>query len=438
MGLTARRADAVTPNEPSRSDRRQLLRNITTNYFSVVWLGVVSLALIPWYLAQLGTARWGIVALCMTFQALITLLDVGLSQMMPRDIARTAHDRTALAGTFRTFASCYLLLAVAGFLIAQALVGPLVTHWIRPSVETASDVMLALRIVLIQFLFQFANNAHTGYWNGIQAQTKANLRQCIFGTGKHVGAVALLFIWRSDEIAYLIPFVVVSMLEFASNRRKALQELPAQARRWASVGEMRALRAEGGVLALGVVAGMLLSQIDRIFLSGSVDVTAFGCYAIVANLGLAFMQLQLPLARAFLPRLAEAHPDNRPRVARQLAAAIVAMCVVPCLLLILVAPQILSLWIGSPRITELGTTPLRLILAAVALNSLYQIRYISLLIAGRSSLIFAVNVAILLLVIPTAPWIVETYGIDGGGLIWLLVTSLQIVVSWFALKLVAR
>jgi O-antigen/teichoic acid export membrane protein len=416
----------------------RLMRNIATNYVSAVWLGVLALALIPWYLEHLGVRRWGVVALCMTFQGLLTLLDAGLSQIMPRDIARAAHDKKGLSAVFRTFASSYLALAVLGFCVAQALAGPVVTHWIKPDPGLHDDMLLALRVVLVQFVFQFANNAHMGFWNGVQAQGTANLRQCVFGTAKHAGAATLVAIWRPDEIAYLLPFVAISVVEFFANRRAIWRSLPDGERRWATVAEMGALRREGATLALGVVAGMLLSQADRIFLSRAVDVATFGTYAIVATLGLAFMQLQLPVVRAFLPRLSAAPPADRARVSRQVALALMGLCIAPCLVLILVAPQILLLWTGEPRIAEAGSTPLRLILAAVALNALYQVRYLNLLVCGRSTLILVVNVVSMALVLPAAPWIVASHGIAGGGMIWVCISSLQICVSWAIMKVVSQ
>lgn len=203
-----------------------------------------------------------------------------------------------------------------------------------------------------------------------------------------------------------------------------------------SVGllELIALARDSGVMAVSVFIGMLISQMDRIVLSGYVSVAEFGRYVIVANLGLAFMQLQHPLVRAFLPKLVTAASGKMSNTIRQMGVSLVLLCVLPCIVVAVLAPQVLSLWIGDPTIVQEGVVPLRLILVAVAFNGLYQIVYQRMLVYGLAGSILKINIIILVVVFPLSIFCATKYGINGGGIIWVTVSVLQIILGLFFTK----
>jgi O-antigen/teichoic acid export membrane protein len=404
----------------------QLGQNILTNYLAVVWMGGLSIALIPIYLKLLGPDKWGVVAICMAIQGFLGLLDVGLGQIMPRDIARVAGDRAAEARVFRVFTRAYLGIGTIGLVLGQASVPWLIAHWFNQGQGVGDGADLALRLVLVQFFFQFANSAHTGYWNGLQSQKLANFRQCAFGTAKHAAALGLVYAWRADALAYLLPFALVSSLEWWANRRTVRRGLGELADGAASVADFRILAREAGVLALGVLIGMLVSQIDRIVLSRTVDVASFGRYVIVANLGMAFMQLQYPLMRAFFPRVVRADSNGGTSTVWQLGLGVFVLCVLPCALVAALAPWLLRVWLSDPQMVADGTTPLRLIIGAVAVNAVYHLIYQRLLIRGQGRLVVLINVIAFTVVTPLAVVAAREYGIVAGGLAWMLGAVVQL------------
>jgi len=404
----------------------QIGQNIITNYLAVVWMGGLSLALIPLYLKRLGPDQWGVVAICMAIQGFLGLLDAGLGQIMPRDIARVAGDQGAVARVFRVFSRAYLGLGFIGLVLGQAGVHWLVVQWFNQGQGVADGADLALRLVLVQFFFQFANNAHTGYWNGLQTQKQANFRQCAFGTARHAGALTLVYMWRADAIAYLLPFVLVSAIEWWSNFRAVRRGLSDLVDGEVSIAELRALAREAGLLAVGILIGMLISQIDRIVLSRSVDIASYGRYVIVANLGLAFMQLQYPLMRAFFPRIVRMDVHRSFSSQWQLGLGVFLLCVLPCGLVAVLTPWLLQFWLGDSQMVSEGVAPLRLIIGAVAVNAVYNLIYQHIIAKGQGRLVLLINLIVLMIVTPMAIFLVRKYGIIAGGLTWMLGSVIQL------------
>lgn len=410
----------------------RLLQNVVSNYLAMVWMGGVNLLLIPVYLRYLGGGHWGIVAICLAMQAVFGLLDAGLSQIMPRDIAR--RDGKERARSYLIYERAYWALGLIGFFVGQLCVPLLMAHWFVFDVSQSEELELSLRLVFIQFVFVLANSANAGYWNGTQQQRLANIRQCAFGTAKHLLALSLLVFWQARPWVYIASFAGVSALEWWCNRRQIRNALDAGGLAPLTLSDFKVLMQEAGALILAVLIGMAAVQTDRIVLSGAVDARSFGVYVIVANMGLVFMQLNYPLTRAFMPKLASKADGERKLFAWLLAGAAVSSAL-PALVLGVFAPWVLRVWLGNDVATELGVVPLRLILMAVVLNAGYQVIYQKILLEGAARLTLKINMCALLLVVPACILLVPKIGIAAGGVAWVLLTLVQLVLGlWWWLR----
>lgn len=414
----------------------RLGQNILANYCAVIWMAGLNLALIPVYIRGLGATEWGIVAICMTIQGFFALLDSGLGQILPREIAKVASDGRRRATVFRTFARGYALIGIIGCLIGQIAVPWLVSRWFNPEGAELSNVSWALRLVLVQFLFQCSNNAHIGYWNGMQEQKIANIRQCCFATAKHCGAIILVFGWQRSAIAYLLPFLIIAGLEAYLNRRRILSQCPPTGANDHLSYSFKDLAKQSGILAVAVIVGTLTVQMDKIILSHGVPISSYGRYIVVATLGVAFLQFQYPLMRAFFPRIVGAYGplQNHSRSMSQLFFASLLICVLPCFLMALVAPQVLKMWTGDAQIVLEGSTPLRVILLSVALNAVYNVIYQRMVAQGAEKVILGINIMALLVIISVVPNLVSVFGITAGSLVWLISSLVQLAIGvwWIA------
>jgi len=416
-----------------------LTRNIVSNYLAVVWLGGLGIVLIPVYLRLLGAHQWGIVAICITVQGMANLLDAGLGQILPRDIARCHDDAAAQSRIYRIYARAYAVLGWVGFCVGQGLLTLLLNgtiHWFDTDLKPYE---WALRLVLLQFLFQFSNNASMGYWNGRQLQSQANLRQCFFGTLKHALALALLAGYAADVYAYVLGFAVAGGFEWWLNRRSvrgALNQYLKSSTESLNRADFRRLAEDAGVLASGVFIGMLVSQIDRILLSSQVSPAEFGRYVIVANLGLAFLQLQYPLMRALFPRVVREQAAGHMTSQSRYWVAVVVLCVLPCLVMIPLVPWILQIWLNDASVVSQGTGPLRFILGAVAVNALYHLIYQRMIARGHNRWIVMINTVVLLVIAPFLWFSGPEIGILAGGISWFIMATLQLALAliWLATR----
>src|ERR1035437_2462309 len=64
-----------------------LKRNILANYLGAGAVALAPILALPWYLAALGPRQFGLIGFIVMLQAVLGLLDAGMSQALVREIA---------------------------------------------------------------------------------------------------------------------------------------------------------------------------------------------------------------------------------------------------------------------------------------------------------------------------------------------------------------
>lgn len=412
-------------------------RNAASGFVALAWLSLLAILTIPIYIRQLGVSEWGLVAACASLQIVSNFIDAGFSQIVPRWAAQEARHPARLRQYVVLFQQVYIGLGLLMFVVLQASAGYLAHQWFQVPDNRGDALELAIRIVSLQFVFQFINNLHTGLWHGLQRQVLANVRACGFGTLKHAAALMALMMGPPQVWLYAMAFATVAFLEVCINAFTVRQMLgrgsPDGTGGDVTLGPVLK---EVSVLSGGILVGLLVSQLDRIILSRTVDVESFGIYTVVATLALAFLQLQAPVTRAYFPIIVN-DIQTHGRVScihmKRLLVSTILTCTLPALVTCALAPQILTLWLHDSQIVSVGTGPLRLLLLAIALNSLYGCIYQVIIAKGLSQRVLQVNLVSLVAVAFIVALMGTSNGPMLGGAIWVTTASTQLLLGlvWF-------
>jgi O-antigen/teichoic acid export membrane protein len=397
--------------------RVRLRWELAGSYAGLTLNALITLLLLPVYVSLLGAAEWGSVALCMTLQGLLFAADAALAPPLLRDVASAAAQGRQVA-VYRRYLKLYGAIALGLFSLGQLILLLLPLLGVLPS----DAPLWPLRLVLMQFLFQFCNNAAIGYWNGVLQQRRANLRLAVALLIKHACALALLLCWRADALAYLLPFAVVGAAEFVLNRRALLRASPEVPRSVA----VAAREIDVGPYAAAAVLGLMGGQIDRIVLSLYLPAVDYGRYFLASTVVLSLLQLQQPLLRSFLPRLATADPWQ-PWLWAMLRASLLLVAL-PSVLLSLVAQPLVRLWLRDAGAAEAVAPLLGLMLPAVALLAAYAPFGALLLGQRRYRLLTRINAVALLAQLLVLAVATSALGAYAGGLAWLACALTQLAV----------
>ncbi|MCA3055308.1 hypothetical protein [Burkholderia sp.] len=431
--MTRRKSLSSFLDQPRRLFASLTARNAASSFFALAWLNLLSFLSIPIYIKLLGVAEWGLVAACASLQIVANFVDAGLSQLVPRLVAQEAHRPSRLRECIFLLQRVYVGLGLFIFILLQASAAYLAQDWFQVSNERTGALELAIRIVSFQFLFQFVNSLHTGLWHGLQRQVLANGRACGFGTIKHATALIAMMVGSPQAWVYALAFASVALLEMTVNALTVRQMFRRAGTDHEESGiALRPILKKLATLSSGVLVGLLVIQLDRVILSRTVDVEDFGVYMVVLTLALAFLQLQAPVTRAYFPVLVnDLQTSGRISVIhmRRLFIGTVLSATLPALTTCALAPQVLALWLDNATIVSVGTGPLRLLLLAVAINSIYACIYQVILAKGQAALILKINTSALLAAVLVVVVQQSSSGILLGGFIWLSITLTQLTLG---------
>lgn len=410
---------------PAKPAITRLGLDLGTGYANIALAALVTLLVVPLYAAWLGVAQWGVAALCLTVLGVLSAVDLALSPLALRDVAQ-ATPRGRSYAAYCHYRRVYVRSALALSVLAALVVAGLAARGV-----VASALVLPLALVLAQFVFQFSNNAALAWWNGRGEQRVANVRTLVFLAARHALALAAVA-WRpGDAVVWLAPFAAVAAVECIVNavqiRREAAGEPRVDAD--ATYDRWHAVAGFGAAAALGVAT----TQVDRVALSLALPLPAYGAYFLVATLMLAFLQLQVPIHRAFMPRIATASEPRREVTAMWKTSFV--LIALPCLVLALVPELVLHLWLRDAALAAAGAESLRWMLFAVVPIVGYAPINTLLVSRRRYRLLATINATVLVVQALLLAWLLPSLGMLAGALAWFACGIVQAGFAawlWFA------
>lgn len=407
------------PEVESPDEARQEHRALWSGYAYLALAGAATLLLAPLYLRLLGPEAWGTVAFCLSVQGLLFGLDAMLGPLLLREAARAASPADARA-VFAAFLRRYALLAAGLCLLLQPVLawGPL-----PPSVPVS-----LLRLALVQFLFQFTNLAIAGYWQGRGEVVRANARLSFFLVMRHAVALVLVLAWQAEALVLVLAFALVAALEVGANLWRARHELSAGRSAEPAPGSAAALPAAFVVAGLAAMFG---THLDRLWLAFTLPASRFGVYFLLGSLLLSLLHLQMPIQRAFLPRIAAAPTPGAALRRMRRATAIVWL---PALALALVAAPFLSLWLGPTAVDGEAVAAFVGLMCAAILLTLASPAQALLLRAARYRALATISVVALAAQAAALALATGTLGMRAGALAW----GAAGIVQWLGAELALR
>lgn len=405
--------------------------DVLANYVSVIFAGSVTLLLIPVYARLMGAQAWGGLALCLAAQSLMQLWDLGLSQVVPRDVAQADSSPERKAHLLRAYVRLYAGLAAAAVVSGLATAEWLGPLWV-PAMAGDESLKVGVRLAVLCGALQLLNGLPVSYWNGSRRQIFVVKRTCFFlmlRGAVNLGVVIFLdaglevFMWAS--LCAIGAECITNLLRF--HRETGAFEF----QRAGAVSALQILT-ENRAISISIFMGALVSQADKMTLPRGLSVEEFGVYTMALALGLAFMQLQYPVMTAVYPRVA-VDPDMT--LLRRSVLILVLVCVLPCLVAGAVAPWLLPLYVGKQGNGMPLVLTFDLILVSVGLNAVYHAFYQYMVSAGDGRWIAVANGLSLSWVFCVTLLLASTFGMVAGGLAWAGVSLIQLsvaIVWWHA------
>jgi len=397
---------------------------------------------LPWYLAALGPKQFGLIGFIIMLQAVLGLLDAGMSQALVREIAvrldttEKGQHRTALL--LFGFERIYWLFALCAGFITAMLANSIATHWLNLEGLPLASGRIAIYGAAVIFAAQFPGSLYRSVLVGGQAQVVLNGVLFIGALTRHLGGVIVVFIWPTLP-AYLAWHGAVILLETLVRGKLAWRTLKIKRHQvnW-EANELRTVWRFAVGMSGAAWLGALTVQMDKIVLSRMVSIEQFGYYTIAATVAMGMLQLVYPLVQAVLPRAIQlrAEPALLRRLCIKLVWLIGLMAGVGILLFMTIGEWLLNFWLRNPQAVEVVYPILAVLLVGTCLNALYNVGYIYWIVYEKIRRIFQVNAIALIFSVVIVPLSVAWQGTIGAAFSWLMINLIGLLLSleWITRK----
>lgn len=398
---------------------------------------MMGLVFVPLYIRYLGIEAYGLIGVFVLLQAWLSVLDMGMTPMLSREMARLTgggHTPQSIRDLLRSVERVYMGIASI-IALGVAVAAPwLASNWLRAEHLSTSTVSQALTITGCVIAARWLGGLYRNGIIGLQHQVWLNGCTAFFATLRG-GGVVLVLVWISPTIqAFFVYQGIVAASEalvLAMQMQRLLPASPRPARfQWSALHQVRHFA--GGMAAITILA-ILLTQVDKLLLSRLLSLSDFGYYALASTVAGALYTMILPIRNATYPRLTElvARGDSVALTeAYHKFSQILTLMIVPAaLVLALFSEHLLLLWTRDVATTQAVAPLASLLVIGTMLNGLMHMPYTLQLAHGWTRLTVVANSLAVLVLVPSIYIGVSAYGAIAAAVIWTALNACYVVLT---------
>lgn len=415
--------------------RSGISANLVIGVFSTAWSAIIAIVSIRWFVKLLGIEGYGLVAFFATMLAAISILDLGLGATVNREVARGAAlgDLSRVRRLVDSLQWLYgaMALLIGGVVFVSA---PLIAkHWLGASTLDHGVVEWSIRLMGIVAAIRWPTSLFQGTLVGLQRARASYKITAVMATVSNVGAIALLYSVSPTLWTYFAWQVVSAVIHLLWMRRSALGELGSRVVGKFDPGLMRTLLLQSVTISGVAVTGLLLSQLDKLVVSGSASLADFGRYSLGALVASALVIILIPTFNVIYPRMSALVAAGKMTELAdfyRLGTQFLLCALVPVSAsAFFYAADLLYVWTGDRALADSTADIVRLLIVGSTINGVMHFPYTLQLATGNERIALLINVVLLIVMLPAMVVLSSRYGIKGGAIGWVVQQSLYFVVG---------
>jgi O-antigen/teichoic acid export membrane protein len=404
--------------------------NLSSNLISRVLAAVINLGCIPIYIRVLGVSGYGIIGIWFTLEAITNLLDLGFSPTMTRELASTARRGEETQYVRDLVRTIEIICWAVGLLIGTIIVlgAPLIaTHWVQSSQLSADELRASVQLIGLLVLCRWPLTFYASCLRGLERQFALSWIDFVLVVVRSLGAVGVLVFISPTIFAFLLWQIAMGIANTGAVAVSLWWALPkGNVPRFRPKLLIRIWKFAGGVAAIALVS-MLLTDLDKLVVSGLVSLETFGYYTLASRIAGTLLMASTSVFPAVYPALVRfAMEQNEVRFAElyHRGSQTMSLLVFPAAITAAVfAKPLMFAWTGSEQIAN-NTAPIAaLLMIGNAFICTAALPYAAQLAHGWTGLSFWTNLAYLPVTTVLLVILTKRFGGEGAAAVWLLITT---------------
>jgi O-antigen/teichoic acid export membrane protein len=386
----------------------------------------MNIAFVPWYIKYIGIEAYGVVGFFAVMQAWLSLLDMGMTPTLNREMGRFTGGAQTAAFIRDLLRSAEAVVFMVGCLIIIGMscgAAWLASEWLQAEQLPATTVEQAMTLMGGVIALQFLGSIYRSCLIGLQRQVLFNMINAATATMRGLGAVAVLALISPTLDAFFIWQIVISFVTLIMLMASTYSCLP-------KIGRMGRFSIEALKGIRGYAAGMmgitflslLLTQVDKVILSRLLTLSDYGYYMLAFIVASGLSILLAPIVQAWYPRLSQLHAANKTaelvEVYHEGAQLVSVIMGSAALVLIIFSETILQLWTQDAELARASSNLVKCLALGNLLNGFMTMPYHAQLAYGWTGLAIRINVIAVVLIVPAIFLVVPAYGAVGAAIVW--------------------
>lgn len=413
-------------------------RNIVANAIGSGWTAFLLLAFVPLYIHFMGVESYGLVGFFVTLQVLFSVLDLGITGTLSRELARLSAlgevGARQMRNVVRTLETVYWALAVLIVTVVALAADWIATGWLNTNQLPPEVVRMSVTLMGVVIAFRMPYGFYSGGLIGLQRQVLLNGMKIGVETFRNGGGVLVLWLVAPTITAFFIWHALASMIGAVLFRLVLWSRLPSAETpaRFAPALFGQLWRYGAGLSGIGILA-MLVVELDKVILSKMLPLEEFGYYMLASTLAMGINLIIVPIFSAMQPRLTQLVASGDDVDLRQLyhkGCQLMTVLVMPVALgLCFFSEPILHIWTRDAAIAKYAAPLLSLLSVGTALNALMNVPYALQLAHGWIKLALISTAIAVVVLVPALIWMIGHYGAIGAASIWVMLNAGNVIFS---------
>jgi O-antigen/teichoic acid export membrane protein len=410
---------------------------LVASFAGTGWAGLMQLACIPAYIKFMGIESYGLIGFYLVLQAMLQILDLGLSPTMTREMARYSVQPEKAADArdlVRTLEVGYWSI---GVLIGAAILmtSPwLAVHWIKAKAIPVKTVMQAVMLMGGLAFFQWPISFYQGGLTGLRQQVLLNTLKISSSTANNVGAVLILWLVSPSIRTFLVWQIGVNALHVTALAFFLWRSLPRshRAARFDLLLARNVRHFAVGMAGIAVIS-LVLTQADKLLVSKLFSLRTFGYYALAWSVASGPLIVSGCVFNVIFPRMSALVPEGKMDLisdSYHRGSQLMAVLILPfAAVVVLFSFEILRLWTGNAETAANAAPILSMLMIGSAINAVLYLPYILQLAFGWTKLPFVAGLVSISVLVPLMFPMTRHFGLVGAASMWAVLNVLNMLIA---------
>ncbi|MCR4081616.1 oligosaccharide flippase family protein [Providencia stuartii] len=412
--------------------------NIIANLIGKLIIAGAAFLAVPIYVNILGKESYSLVSLLTTIQAIFILLDGGISAGYLRQIAfysKSSENNEKAFCLSKIIEILFWCISAIIFFLLFFSRNSFLNGWLDVSEKLKPYALESFgyiaAIVSIKFILLFYYSTLKGYQRFLQI----NIIITSITIAKFIFSIILLQFFKDVSTIFKV-YLAMSIFELIMVKYYAQKNFKFKKFNLrVSIDELKKIKGFIGIMALVSLTSAILSQMDKIIISSYVTLEEYSYYAIASLIASVPLLISSPMSSAIYPKLVQLSEDTAKLTKFYIRySSLISIIIFPLsVYYVLNANEILIWWTSDKEITKNAYLVSILLILGSSILSIMSMPYFLALANMFVKIPLVTNLITISVTIPMIILLAPKVGIISGGISWLTVNIMLLVIFQFML-----